>query len=232
MQAPTTDFQIEEQERLWFSDDPPALHPDLVKDMCETKWFSVVSNKLIHEALLPHPDGVRFRNAAGINMNYLSLVEGLAAAERANDHSTFVVNHRGPYQLEALLICEERGFTDHREFWELVGQVWPLNETIARSKTKWRKVWTRPYPGREHVMDEEDRAHFARLPAEFRVYRGVPNRRSVQGLSWTTDREMAIWFAHRNSKRMPPLLATGLTRKSDVLAFFTARNEIRDRDHS
>ena len=52
---------------------------------------------------------------------------------------------------------------------------------------------------KEHLMNEEERKVFSLLPETVTVYRGVTshNRRITKAVSWTTDKEVARWFANR-----------------------------------
>lgn len=74
-------------------------------------------------------------------------------------------------------------------------------------------------------MDEEDRADFEELPDRVKIYRGVTeyNQNMVKGLSWTLDRKVAEWFAHRFMSKGHVYAATIL--KKDILAYYDGRNE-------
>jgi hypothetical protein len=76
-------------------------------------------------------------------------------------------------------------------------------------------------------MPPEDKAFFESLPETVTIYRGIhrpPNRHI--GISWTTDRQKAEWFAHRfASGEKKPVLLTGRVRKRKIIACFTDRNE-------
>ena len=75
------------------------------------------------------------------------------------------------------------------------------------------------------VMDEEDRADFEELPDRVKIYRGVTeyNQNMVKVLSWTLDRKVAEWFAHRFMSKGHVYAATIL--KKDILAYYDGRNE-------
>ena len=49
----------------------------------------------------------------------------------------------------------------------------------------------------------------------------------MHGLSWTLDREKALWFANRwlCFKRRRPIVLQTVVRKMDVVAHFAERNE-------
>src|SRR5258705_147764 len=71
-------------------------------------------------------------------------------------------------------------------------------------------------------MTEQERSFLAGLPEEITIYRGF-NGGHGEGMSWTLDRDKAIWFAKRF--RSAPALATALAIRGDVHAFFSGRNE-------
>lgn len=57
------------------------------------------------------------------------------------------------------------------------------------------------------------------------VYRGVKEN-DYKGLSWTTDKNTAIWFAKRFSYDVDKCYVfTGQLKKKDIIAFFDCRNE-------
>ncbi len=57
------------------------------------------------------------------------------------------------------------------------------------------------------------------------IYRGVKEN-DYKGLSWTTDKNTAIWFAKRFSYDVDKCYVfTGQLKKKDIIAFFDCRNE-------
>ena len=81
-------------------------------------------------------------------------------------------------------------------------------------------------------MSALDRKSLKALPDEFTVWRGVSHSEAVNGLSWTTDRAVAIWFAHRG-RGDSPQIAKGRVKKFEVLAMFaTKESEIVVRPES
>lgn len=73
------------------------------------------------------------------------------------------------------------------------------------------------------LMSKSDYARFLSLPDEIVVYRGINRKGSYKGLSWTTDRERAEWFASRWKINSAVYKAT--IAKADVLAYFGERDE-------
>lgn len=72
-------------------------------------------------------------------------------------------------------------------------------------------------------MNARERRAFKRLPDEITVYRGVGDGNTINGMSWTLDRDKAIWFATSNTE--PPVLLTGRAKKSDAHALLLGRKE-------
>ena len=75
-------------------------------------------------------------------------------------------------------------------------------------------------------MTEADAAFYDQLPALVTVYRGCARYR-VRGLAWTTDRDVAAYFAKgdRFDREPDRVLATAIIPKAHVFAVQTARIE-------
>jgi hypothetical protein len=63
-----------------------------------------------------------------------------------------------------------------------------------------------------------------KAPWIIQVWRGTAYERSIRGISWTTDRGRAEWFARRLGRRIP-LVAVGTVARKDVMAVFLGREE-------
>lgn len=75
------------------------------------------------------------------------------------------------------------------------------------------------------LMDGEEYAIFQGLDDVMTVYRGVTsyNAKNVKALSWTLDRDVAEWFAHRYGE--DGTVYEARIGKEHILAVFTSRNE-------
>ena len=73
-------------------------------------------------------------------------------------------------------------------------------------------------------MESEERDLLRRLPDSFTVYRGY-SRFDGAGMSWSLDRRVADWFAHRRPDWGQPRVITGVVRRDDVLALLAAGGE-------
>ncbi len=77
-------------------------------------------------------------------------------------------------------------------------------------------------------MTDNERKELARLPNVLTLYRGIGHVRGRNGLSWTLDREKAIWFSGRFvevSRLGKSSLLTARADKSDVHTLLLGRNE-------
>ena len=115
---------------------------------------------------------------------------------------------------------------DDATYWNLLAHVWTGIESPWRERRLLLDMFQSPRPQRDKLMEESEHQALARLTESFPVYRGYLGRRA-NGLSWTTDRKKAIWFARRFAKIGigDPRLLSGIATKKDMLAYFTRREE-------
>jgi hypothetical protein len=147
--------------------------------------------------------------------------EAAGAFEKRN-WSTYIFLHEGPHRLHALTECIRFGLSGP-EYWSLVGDVWVDSENIHQNLQEWRRVWRSQEPGREKCMNDDERAVLASLPDLVQVWRGTAYQKSIRGISWTTIRDKAKWFAKRFSHG--GLVAEATVAKKDIKAVFLERKE-------
>lgn len=156
--------------------------------------------------------------------------ERLAQAEAEKDWHKWVFLHERPWRADALYrVVHEHGeeLTD-QAYWELIGAVWTDSENVWENTLQWDELLASDRGARTAVMDEDDRAMYDALPDTFTVFRGAQSGVNELGLSWTTDRDKAEWFARRFAsikEDTVPVVLVGEVNKSDVVACFVSRNE-------
>ena len=84
-------------------------------------------------------------------------------------------------------------------------------------------------------MTESERIKLASLPDVIKIWRGCGERSAKRGLSWTLDRDLAIYFANYacgfrrqmllGQRDTTPLLVEATCEKRDVLAYYMEREE-------
>lgn len=198
------------------------LHPDLVPYVDKGRTFG---------ECLHHPLIIEVLYRPEMHKRYNKMYQ-LKRAEIAESISTenwakFVFLHERPYRIDALIEVMSEHDVPQEKLWSLIGNVWTDSENIRQNLDEWREIWDGAERGRNAVMNEAEIAALKALPNEITVYRGFAHKDADQGISWTTDRNRALWFAKRfeAGEGRTPMLATGRVNKIDVLAHFLGRNE-------
>lgn len=131
-----------------------------------------------------------------------------------------------PERIPALHVLHAR-ITDHAVFWEVLGRLWVLSESLYRDEPYIRAMLTPERlasPDRRHMMEPDDEVVLNLMPDPIPVYRGCWAGNAA-GWSYTVDREKAKWFANRCAMDGQPLLLEGSVAKADVLAYLYSRGE-------
>ena len=132
-----------------------------------------------------------------------------------------------PYKL--LWFKYVRHFLSDRDYGELLKEIWQGSENPNQDVNVSLDeviIWFKSAKKR-FLMDKEELEYFKNLPSELTVYRGVSRGRNPKGLSYTVDKEQAIWFQNRfSTEDEPGFLIEKKIKKEDVLAYFTYENEI------
>lgn len=201
------------------SDRSEPLHPDLVPYLHEEPD----KRPVLHHPLVIEVGAYPSRYDA-LNNLYRNKLDALKPALQAHDWDKYVWLHEKPYRLDVLHECIGKGLCGSN-YWRLVGEVWTDCENIHQNLSLWRTTWRSREPDREHAMTEDELKAHGCLGDETTVWRGTPYRGSIRGLSWTTNKQKALWFAQRFRGEGTPLLATGRVRRVDALATILRRNE-------
>jgi len=161
-----------------------------------------------------------------LNERYRHKVMQRDAALDKKDWETYVFVHERPYRVMALSRAIGLGAYAHRNLHKLVRSAWTDSENIQQNKLAWRYIW-RSLDDPRRVMDANEQTVFQWMPEEITVHRGVRHRTYwPRGMSWTRDKERAVWFAHRLSTlKQTPTVLTAKVLKRDVLAYINARGE-------
>jgi hypothetical protein len=90
----------------------------------------------------------------------------------------------------------------------------------------WILIFRRSTPEGRYLLDEGETRLLADLDEQLTLYRGCWEEYKL-GMSWTTDRDMANWFAHRFDIRdNVGVLYTVTVPRELVLATFDRRGEL------
>jgi hypothetical protein len=144
-------------------------------------------------------------------------------AEAVSDYLSLLSSERRAPEMVALL---ERASPE--SYWKVFLTHWPNCDDTSALKGQLLSQLQRAASAAtpiQHYSDEQ-RAFFESLPQVVTVYRGC-SRQRIAGISWTTEAEIAIQFAHGH-RQIPvpdPVIVTAEIDKNDILAVFTDRSE-------
>ena len=150
------------------------------------------------------------------------------AARERGDLGAYLNHHAEPERVHALARVSDD--LDHRTYWEQVAAQWVHDDQPSVNGDLWRRLLTAGRPCREAMMTEAEHAALRQRSPAFPVFRGFSPPGTPDGLSWTTDRECAVWFArwegrgHREDRR-GACVVSGRVRRDDVIAYFSERDE-------
>ena len=77
---------------------------------------------------------------------------------------------------------------------------------------------------KKYLMTTEEIREYEALEDKITVYRGIGSKSNKEGLSWTINKDVALWFSRRFSDSGGCVIR-GLADKSSVLAYYKRRNE-------
>lgn len=131
---------------------------------------------------------------------------------------------RDPWKLTFMKYCGE--FLSEKDYANYLAESWVTEENPNMDCNVSQKEALRMFRSckKEYLMEQDDLLYYNRLPQEIELYRGVSKGRVKLGLSWTDDKEKAIWFMNRWNDNKNCLLKVKANKK-DILAYFNTRNE-------
>lgn len=165
---------------------------------------------------------------ARLNMMLRAKREAIAEATAQRDYGTIVWLYERPWRLNAFM-----GIAPHlpnATYWRLLGDLWTDSENIYQCFADWREVLTgRSTRLRSHMMNDMDRALWRKLRRSrgvVPVWRGFAGK-GRDGMSWTLDRERAVWFAQRfaGARQGKAYVAAGTVEGRHIIAYFNVRGE-------
>lgn len=197
-----------------------ALHPDIVPYVRKSdNWEQI----LHHKFYIAIPYWPQLNKMINRTIEHKTKVAAEAVEQRK--WTRYLGLHERPYRVDAFLGIAD-SLTDE-EYWDEVSWLWTDSENIHEYRREWRKIWRAKRVGRDRVMDADEKAVLAGLPEKFTVYRGTfifPD--GFRGMSWTINRDKAVWFAHRyKPAKFDPWLISGTVSKRSVIAYLDNRNE-------
>lgn len=176
--------------------------------------FNTVRHPLIFS--VPHSNQMN----ALLNAQLIEKKKSVDIALEQKDYNSYIFLHEKPYRFNAFVDIMDN-LTD-AEYWEILGHVWENSENIWQNKKGWIKLLT----NRENsllMMDEDELKVYNSLPNIVTVYRGYIPNKNKNGLSYSLDKDKAVWFSERFGKN--GAVFTKQVIKSDIIAYKNGRGE-------
>ena len=130
-----------------------------------------------------------------------------------------------PYALTFLKLASP--FMSRGDYSELLADAWVRSESPNCDPNFMKNELVRMFKEADPtiLMDETEQRELEALDETVTVYRGVTshNAKNIRALSWTLDREVAEWFAHRFDE--DGTVYEAQISKDHILALFIGRNE-------
>ena len=189
------------------------LHPDLQPYLED----GILGPQLRHPLVYAVPLWTK----AHANHMYEQKKMDLKMAIIEKKYSQIIFLHERPYRLEAFVQITKE--LSDKEYWSLLESVWTDTENGWQNLPTWRALFWSKRPGRENLMDANERFTLANLPETVEIYRGCLNGINEDGMSWTLNRDKAEFFANRFSKG--GIVLSKQINKSDIIAVFNGRGE-------
>lgn len=193
------------------------LHPDLQFYLMKCPFGT-----MLHHPLMIEPIYSPMMNAL-FNERYKQLTQQTKECIEKKDYIGYVWRYEKPYRINVFASVQK--FLDDKDYWEQLGHLWMAQENAWQNKKLWRKLLTNKRRKLRHlIMDEDDRAEFAKLKFPLKVYRGH-TKSNARGYAWTLDKKRAEWFAARFKMDKEPTVSTRLATKDETIAYFGGRSE-------
>lgn len=194
------------------------LHPDLAAHLTTTPGgLSALKHPLVFD--VPFIPQLAYR----ANDMYAHKTAALDRAWNEENWDSYVWLHERPYRADALLAIADDVSDD--EYWELVRDVWIDTENLWQWGDRLERLLLADRPGRESMMDDDERHELEAMPPTVTVYRGCKDH-NRRGWSWTWDREVAERLAKRLTfGGQQPLVLSAKVARDRIVAHFLSRGE-------
>lgn len=196
--------------------EPEELHPDLVPHVTDGPLGLMIHHPLVIE--------MTYRKGfAGMpNASYAFKKQRSAEYLAKGEYAGYVFLHERPYRFQTFQDISDK--IPVKAYWPLLREVWEDSENIFENLSMWEEAWLGSVPTK--VMDKEEKKVFKSLPAYVTIYRGVQKKSYAYGMSFTVDRDRAVWFANRWQKKGERgFLITGNVHKTGILGYLNGRGE-------
>jgi uncharacterized protein len=197
---------------------PEPLHPELTPYLEEMRVFG--GHALKHPLVFAVPYFSHWNKKYNAELAYKRGEFNRFVAEKQWGRAAFITER--PYRVQFLHDHADQ-ITDDNEYWDVLSWVYSDSENLWQNADLVAELLDSPRPGREKMMDDEERELLAKLPGKVRVYRGhgVHNQ---DGFAWTLSSTKAWWFARRMNPEGAKV-SMAFVSKPDIYAYLSGRGE-------
>jgi len=115
------------------------------------------------------------------------------------------------------------------EYWENLAFVYMDTEQVYEEKDMWIDFFNANVKQKRKLMNSKERKVIQNLPQHVTIFRGYNDLENtghgLMSVSWTLSENLADWFARRFAGDSNALVAEGICKKSNILAYFNRREE-------
>ncbi len=149
-----------------------------------------------------------------LNDRYMFVKKYRQQALESHDYEQYIFLAERPYRLEAFMHVMRNTNCQFEKLAELLLKVWIDSENPSINK----EIWTALF--KKFKDSKTFNATKSNLPEQISIWRGG----TADGLSWTTSKKVATWFANRFHNDNPEIHQRQI-QKSDVICFLEDRDE-------
>ena len=198
------------------------LRKDLKRYLCFHENLWVIHHPFCNQLILD------LERCALIHERIDELTAKADACFEAHDYEGYIYSLARVFRPEWL--AKDAHLIPDDRYWTILSRIyWRLQFTYSNFDL-FHQLFRADRPGRENLMEPDERDVLARLPDVLTVYRGYASEDDdeqdfADGIAWTLDRRRAVWFANRH--REPEIahrLITGKVLKKDVWGYFDGRD--------
>ncbi len=214
--------QINETEKL-IRKQETTLHPDLKIYLSKGKRFDALQHPLVYDPLYMGDDYGNQR----LNLYYKDGKAQIDKFWKEKKYCHYIFSHQTPWRVRIFHTIQQK--LNNENYWGMLFELWIDSENIWQDLYLWTELLKSNRRGKDkHFIDQEDETYKA-LPKKLIVYRGH-RRHNKDGLSWTTSKKKANWFAFSYRERGEKKNKRGrvsqkIINKSEIFGYTDRRDE-------
>ena len=207
------------------------------KELAITFLHLPMTETVFSPAVVMHPffengflyDGQGIFNALEDTDRYCDYLKTFAsrAIEPCEDIEGILGYVRKSYRLTFLSFMQKEKIITKKECGNLLAGQWTLIEVMNHDTNVTKNQilsWIKE-ADKDLLMDSEELALYNAFPEVATIYRGCGKPTGKKGLSWTTNKQKAEWFADRFKEKKSGFVYRANIRREDIVFYTDSRSE-------